>query len=111
MSILKDLNLKPKSKKSFDAFVTEKKPVSNFDKVTVAIYYLEHTLGISKVSVNHVYTFFKQIKWRVPADLANTIAQAGTRGLLDNSDSENIKLGTHGENLVEQDLPKKKGKK
>lgn len=106
LSIDKDLNLRPDSADSLEAFVDKKRPTSNIVKNVVCVYYLEKHLNMEKVTANQVLTCYKSLSWRVPADIANTLQQAGSKGWLDTSDSENILLTTLGENLVEHDLPK-----
>lgn len=109
LSMVKDLNLKPKGKKSLDDFVEGKKPNSIYEKCTVAAYYLKHELGLAAVSANHVFTCFKHMKWRVPADLLNSLAYTASRfGWLNTNDRENISVSTMGENLIEHDLPRSK---
>ncbi len=106
LSMARDLNLKPKGKKSFDDFVDEKKPNSIYEKCTVAAYYLKHELELPAVSSNHIFTCFKHMTWRVPADLLNSLAYTASHyGWLDTSDRENINVSTMGENLIEHDLP------
>jgi hypothetical protein len=105
---IKDLNLYPKDKKSIKEFIDEKGPSSMEQKSVVAIYYLAVVLEISKVSIEHVYTVFKSANWIVPADLKNAIHRAGSAGWLDTSDSNDLKVTSSGENLVEHNLPKTK---
>jgi len=106
-SVVRDLNLKPKGKDSFDQFAAQKKPGSNQHKCVVAVYYLRHELALSSITVDHVYTCFKHMQWRVPSSLANTMAYVSSvHGWLDTRNMGDIKLTTIGENLVEHDLPK-----
>ena len=104
---IKDLNLKPPGKTSGQDFALEKKPSNVMHKCVVAVYYLRDELGLPAISVDHVFTFFKNATWKIPADLINTLQQAGTAGWLDTADSQNIIITPIGENLVEHDLPKK----
>ena len=104
---VKDLNLRPSGKSSARDFVAEKKPTNQKQKCVVALYYLLHTLELEKASIDHIYTFFKDCSWPVPADLPNTLHQAGTAGWLDTADATDIKITPMGENVVEHDLPKK----
>lgn len=104
---IKNLNLKPKGKKSGLDFAVEKKPTNVLHKCVVAVYYLRDEIGLSAISVDHVFTFFKNASWKIPSDLVNTLQQAGTAGWLDTADSKNIIITPIGENLVEHDLPKK----
>lgn len=107
-TIAKDLNLSPSGKQSFKSFVEEKQPASNQMKCTVAVYYLRNELELETVSINHIFTCYKNIgSWRV-TDVYNIVALTASRkGWLDTSDMNNIKLTPHGENLVKFDLPKK----
>ena len=109
ISLDKGLNLSPSGKKTADDFANEKAPGSGMQKGVVAVYYLRDFVGLEKITVSAVYTFFKTVGWPVPADLRNTLQQAGSQGWLDTSDGDNIKLTSMGENLVEHSLPSKKG--
>lgn len=110
MGVIKDLNLTPKSKKSFRDFAGETSPPSMLQKCAVAVYYLTHEVSVPAVSASHVLTCFKSVGWRLPADLPNTLQQAGTAGYLDTKKMDDIKITTIGENLVEHDLPKRAAK-
>jgi hypothetical protein len=107
ISMDKNLNLSPSGKVSAVQFATEKLPTNALQKCVVAVFYLRDTIELEKVSAQAVFTFFKHLSWPVPADLRNTLAQAGTTGWLDTANSNNIKLTSLGENLVEHDLPTK----
>ena len=107
LHIDKNLNLKPTGKQAIDAFVTQKSPSTLLEKVTICVYYLQCEIKIKDVGYDQVLTCFKHLKWRLPSDLPNTMQQAGTKGWLDTSNRTDIKMATHGENLVVHDLPKK----
>jgi len=111
ITFVKELNLKPKGTKSFFDFAKEKKPSNYQEKCTVSVYFLVKELGVDNISPNHIYTCFKNIMWRTPNDLYNTLLKtAQAKGWIDTSDSNNIKITPMGENFVEHDLPKKKEK-
>lgn len=105
---VKDLNLQPSGKKSARAFAEEKAPTNQKQKCVVAVYYLLNVLGLAKVGADHVYTFFKGVEWPAPANLPNTLHQAGSAGWLDTADSDDLKVTPIGENLVEHNLPNAK---
>ncbi|MCX6009353.1 MAG: hypothetical protein NTW48_04880 [Chloroflexi bacterium] len=108
LSIVKDLNLKPTGKKSFADFVNEKSPSSIPEKCVACTYYIINELKGS-VSVNHVFTCFKHIGWRLPPDLAGVLYwTASQKGWLDTADTSDIKVAVGGYNLIEHDLPRKK---
>jgi hypothetical protein len=107
ISMDKSLNLTPSGKPSAMQFAAEKAPSNTYHKGVVAVYYLRDFVGLDKATVSAVYTFFKTVNWPVPADLKNTLQKAGSDGLLDTANAEDIKLTSMGENLVEHKLPQK----
>jgi hypothetical protein len=106
LSIVRDLNLRPKGKEDFATFAEKKAPKSNEQKCVVCVYYLANELGLTNISPSHVLTCFKAAKWRVPADLPNTLSLASFRhGWLDTGNQADIRVSTVGENLIDHDLP------
>jgi len=109
-SFVKDLNLRPPKKQSLHDFIEEKKPDNNQKLYLAIVYYLEKTIGIEKISPNHVYTCLKDLKKRVPNDLWTTLrVTANQTNSLDTGNREDIKVTVKGENIVEHDLPPKNG--
>ncbi|MBE9169932.1 hypothetical protein IQ238_21220 [Pleurocapsales cyanobacterium LEGE 06147] len=112
MSIMKDLNLRPEGKLSFRDFYAQKKPTTQEQAITVAVYYLKRVLELDKVTPEHVFTCFKNVERKTPKNMPQTIRDtAKRRGWVDTSERCNIKITNHGENLVEHDLPASNGKK
>jgi len=112
VSLVKDLNLKPKDATSFDTMVAEKAPQSLYERCTLAVYYLKNEISAPAVSASHVYTCFKHMRWKLPTDLGNTLSYtASQHGWLDTSDMQDLKITAIGENLVEHDLPRATKKK
>jgi hypothetical protein len=107
ISMDKTLNLAPQGKQSAVQFAAAKAPTNVREKCVVAVYYLRDVIELEKVSAQAVFTFFKSVQWPAPADLKNTLQQAGSVGWLDTANSDDIKLTSLGENLVEHDLPAK----
>jgi hypothetical protein len=107
---IKDWDLSPPSKISASAFANEKNPTSQKQKCVVAAYYISHILEFEAVTIDHIFSFFKDLNWIVPANLPNTLHQAGSEGWLDTSDSENLIITNRGENLIEHQLPTAKAK-
>ena len=110
-SIIKDLILNPKSKKSFKEFVADKKPSNHKEKCVICIYYLSKTLELTSININHIYTCYKNADWKVPKDFKNMLHQSGTEGWLDTKDGNNLLVTAIGEDLIEHDLPYKEKKK
>lgn len=86
----------------------EAHPAANVVQKSVAVvYWLSKELALQEINVDHVYTAFKTLEWPIPSNLLNTLQQAGSKNFLDTKKSTDIKMTTHGENLVEfQMVPK-----
>jgi len=108
-SLVKDLNLKPKDKKSLNDFYQEKNPRSNIENNVVFVYYMEKILNILGITLDHIYSCYKEIGLKTPLNLRQSIADTASNryGYLDASDMQNIKIIVRGDNLIEHDLPKK----
>lgn len=107
----KSLNLSPTGKQSALEFASDKAPSNAQEKCVVAVHYLRDVIELQSISVQAVLTFFKTVQWPPPTDLKNKLQQAGSKGWLDTANSEDIKLTTLGERLVEHDLSAKAKKK
>jgi hypothetical protein len=105
---LRDLDLAPNGKKSLREFAEEKKPATNHDYNVVSVYYLTEELGISEVTLNHVFTCYRDRRWKEPANLPNSLALTSSRKrYLDTSNLDDIKLTPAGRTRVEHGLPTK----
>jgi hypothetical protein len=111
-TILRDLNLSPAGKKSFNDFVKEKQPKSNEDRYAVAVYWLEHEAQISPITFNHVATIFRVTPdWKEPINIQSGLTTAASRkNTINTKDFEDIKTTPTGRNFVEHELPPKKTK-
>lgn len=112
LSLLKDLDLRAKGKKSFIDFYEEKKPSASNEFNSVAVYYLSEILELSGITPNHIYTCYKEASQRAPVAFIQSLRDTASRnGYIDTADINNIKIPMRGKNFVEHDLPKKKTKK
>jgi len=105
--LVDNLNLRPEDKMSFKEFVEKKKPTTNWEKGVLAVFYLSHELGLQDVTLDHVYTCFVEVGWRIPYDLANTLQVAASKwAWLVTADMDSIQITARGENLINLDLPR-----
>ena len=109
-TIVKDLDLSGKGKSSsLRDFFKEKAPASAMENNVVFVYYLSQTMKVPKITLDHIYTCYKNVGQRVPAALRQSVLDSSFRkGWLDTKSMDDIKLPTIGENFVEHDLPPKK---
>jgi hypothetical protein len=93
---------------SFRGFHDEKKPRSNYEFNTLAVYYLGHMLKVGKISPDHIYTCYKEVARKIPGAFRQSLHDTSSSGgYIDTKDINNIFVTTRGENLVEHDLPRK----
>jgi hypothetical protein len=106
---IRDLDLSPSGKKSFQHFIEEKRPKSNEDKYAVVVYYLQHELGLDPVKLDHVFSIFRLTSgWKEPANIFSGITTAAFRkGTIDTSNLDDLKTTPQGRNFVEHELPPK----
>ena len=106
-SAVKDLDLRPAGKTSFDDFVAEKQPKSNEDKYAVVVYWLEQIVGLSPITAEHVGAVFRLTKaWKEPTSVRTGLSVVGVRkGTIDTSDMNSLATTPTGRNFVEHDLP------
>ncbi len=75
----------------------------------MSIHYLAHVAEVTPVTVDHVFTCYRDMSWPIPANLGNSLAvTANRKRFLDTADLQNIRLTSRGLNRVEQELPKVK---
>lgn len=110
--LIKTLDLNPKGRMSFREFVDEKQPKSNEDKYAVIVYYLQHELEISGITLDHIATTFRLTpEWKEPRNVQSGITTAASRkGTIDTRDYDDLRTTPHGRNFVEHELPPKKAK-
>lgn len=110
-SQVRELDLAPKGKTSLATFAAEKGPKTNHDYNVVAVYYLSEELGVPAVTLNQVFTCYRSMRWKEPANLENSLAlTANRKRFFDTSSLDDIKLMPAGRTRVEHELPvKKKG--
>ena len=110
IGILKDLNLRGTSDvKSFADFQAEKKPESNIEFTTVAVYYLAKLLGLTGITLAHINTCYKNVERKPPKNFRQNLWDTSSNkyGYIDASDMNNITIPHRGESFVEHDLPRK----
>lgn len=111
--IVKDLELSAKNgKEALKSFYAKKAPTTAMQRNAVFVYYLEKIAKINGVGVNHIYTCYKDVNEKVPGALRQSLLDTSfKKGWIDTKSMDNITITTHGENLVEHELPNKKEEK
>jgi len=109
-TILKDLDLSAKGNTkslSLRDFYVTKKPSNAMESNAVFVYFLQMVVGIKAITLDHIYSCYKNVDAKIPA-LRQSVANAVFhKGYLDTTSYDAIKIAIPGENFVEQDLPRK----
>lgn len=107
--LIKDLDLSGKNTaKSLKDFTEEKKPKSNIEKTTVYIYYLQNILQQDDITIDHVFTCYKNCGDKYPLNLQQNLNDTSSSryGYIEIIGGK-YKMSIAGINFVEHDLPKK----
>lgn len=80
---------------------------SNLERNLIFAYYLQHKLGLSDITLNHVFTCYREVGVKVPGALLQSLRDtANRRGWLDTSITDDLKVTVTGMNYLEHDLKK-----
>lgn len=112
--LLKDLDLSGKgSKSSLKEFYRKYAAKTNFEKNLVFCYYLQHIMEESPITVDHVFTCYRNItSIKAPKALTQSLLDTSHhKGWLNTSSLDNITVPIAGVNHLEHDLPKTEGEK
>lgn len=108
-NISSDLDLSGGKKgRSLRDFYSQYAPSSNLERNLVFIYYLEHIAGIKAITIDHVFTCYRNIKkLKAPVQLYQSLVDTRKlKGWLDTSSIDDIKLTVPGINYLEYDMNK-----
>jgi hypothetical protein len=109
---VRDINFRPPDRQSFKELIAEKQPSSIDQKNIIAVWWLEQVAEINEIGVGHVLSAYKECDWREPSNPANALQITASREhWLDTKNMKSIRTTPSGRNLVQFDLPIKKGKK
>jgi hypothetical protein len=106
-----DVDFYPNGSQPLKEFVAEKQPKTDKDKCLVFCVYLQETLKLVPYGAGHIMAAFNEIDHEIPADLPATlrnmrVGKKGSKGFLDITDLENIRVTTNGLNRVRHQLGK-----
>ncbi len=108
--IVKDLDLsaKGKTENALKFFYENKSPSTGMARNAVFVYYLAKISKVNDISLDHIYTCYKDVNEKVPAALHQSLSDTSFRkGWIETHSMEDITITVQGENFVEHDLPQK----
>jgi hypothetical protein len=107
--LIKDLSLgAADSRPSLVEFMDSKFPITNEERNIVFLYYLQHTLNLKEITLDHIYTCYRETKIRAPLNLENSLRlTADQHGWITITKAGKMTLTSAGKSYVEKQLPKK----
>ncbi|MBU8580141.1 hypothetical protein KM911_00325 [Bacillus paralicheniformis] len=106
-NLLTNLNFRPNGKLSLKDLVKNYNIKSDMERVLFIAYYLENELGIEEITIDHLYTGFKELETKIPTALTQVIRHTQNRkGWIEINDNI-INVSIHGENYIKFDAEKK----
>lgn len=108
-TFLEDLKLNAASgRPSLVEFMDAKLPITNEERNVVFMYYLQHVLKVKPITLDHVYTCYRQVKIRAPLNIENSLRMtAEHRGWIKANQNGSMTITPDGKQYVEKQLPKK----
>lgn len=105
--LLKDLDLSGRngSQKSLKEFINEKNPSSNVQKTAAFVYYLETIMNLDEITIDHIFTCYKAMGYRIPQNLPQNITDtcSSRYGYVSRKDGK-YSMTVVGTNYIEFDL-------
>jgi hypothetical protein len=108
--LLKDLDLSGKGKhQRLKDFFNQYEVKTNFERNLIFVYYLNQILEISEVTVDSVFTCYREISTiKAPGALRQSLIDTShNRGWIDTQDMDSISVTIVGINYIEHDMAKK----
>lgn len=108
--MLTTLNLRPKGKMALKDYAAKYSIKTTEELSLLIVYYLIEELK-EKVSIDHIYTCYKELGKKIPQHLRQTlINQKNNKNYIDINDWDDIKFTIPGMNHMEHDIAKADGK-
>lgn len=107
---LKDLELGATAgHPSLGEFMDSKLPITNEERNLVFMYYLQYLLNVDPITMDHVYTCYREVRIRAPLNLEHSLrTTAGQKNWITASgDDDQFTVTPEGKLYVEKQLPKR----
>lgn len=105
-NIVKDLDLAgsgntPRLKDFYNQF----NPKSNYERNLIFVYYLNHNLGLSGITLDHIFTCYRDVPGLKAPSLQQSLWDTSKhKGWVDTSDGDDITVTRAGMNYLEHDM-------
>ena len=105
--LLKDLDLSGRgvTNQKLKDFVAQKNPKTNIQKTAVFLYYLQHIMSIEEITIDHIFTCYKNMGYRMPDNLHQNLSDicSSRYGYANRTDGK-FSMTVRGDNYIEHDI-------
>ncbi|MFD2285798.1 hypothetical protein GJU39_21985 [Pedobacter petrophilus] len=98
-----DFDLMPNDKESLKAFSEKYNINTNFERNLVCLYYLQEILKTENITVNHVYTCYRNLNAKIPLFPQTLFDTKHRKGWIDTANISDLKVTRTGSNHIEHD--------
>jgi hypothetical protein len=100
---LSNINFFPDGKTSLGDFFNKYTPSSDNERNLIFVYYLQEIIGISGITLDHIYTCYDALDLRISENLPQTIRNTKSKkGWIETEDTNNIRITVKGTNQIKQ---------
>jgi len=108
ISLVPNLNFRPEGHPTLRDFFAGKIPSTDMEQILVVVYYMQHSMGLSKIGLGHIRTALNDVSKSMPLDLKATVRNMKrNKAWLNFSNLADITTATAGDNHVLHDMGKK----
>jgi hypothetical protein len=108
IALVHDLDFRPQGHPALREFFAEKDSGNDMENILVVLFYMQHTIRVSKIGLGHIRTALADVKKSIPLDLRQTIRNMRDRkAWVKYSELDDITTATAGDNQVLHDMGKK----
>lgn len=108
-NLVKDLNLRAeKGRPSLTEFTDLKFPITNEERNLVFVYYLQEILKLESITLDHVYTCYREVNIRNPVNIQNSLEVTANQHQWVQMKDGDIEITPAGRDFVEKRLPIKR---
>lgn len=106
---IKDLDLSAAAgHPSLGEFMDSKLPITNEERNLVFMYYLQYLLNVETITMDHVYTCYREVRIRAPLNLEHSLrTTANQKNWITAGDDDQFVVTPEGKSYVEKQLPKR----
>lgn len=98
--VLANIDFYPEGEKSLVDFTKEYNPKNDNERNLLFTYYLSKTLNIKEISLDHLFTCYDAVNYKLPENMLASLNNTKTRKKWLSTDKSNIEITTKGLNEV-----------